>query len=173
MRALTLCVALMAPMLMAADAPPDGRSAATKAIDSVLTQWHLAASRAQLSRYMNYMTSDAVFLGTDATERWSRADLHAYAQPRFERGRGWTMRAARRTITLARDGQHAWFDEQLVTEKMGPARGSGFLRRNSDGAWKIVHYNLSSTIPNAKLKAVKKLLESKPCPPAPATATND
>jgi len=38
----------------------------------------------------------------------------------------------------------AWFDERLQNEKYGETHGSGVLERS----WKIVHYNLSFTVPN-------------------------
>jgi len=46
----------------------------------------------------------------------------------------------------------AWFDELLDTW-MGACRGSGVLRKTSDG-WKIAHYNLALTVPNEKMNQV-------------------
>jgi hypothetical protein len=33
---------------------------------------------------------DGIFIGTDATERWTVAEFKAYAKPHFDKGRGWT-----------------------------------------------------------------------------------
>ena len=57
-------------------------------------------------------------------------------------------------------GETAWFEEDLETANLGPARGSGVLVR-SDGRWLIEQYVLSITVPNEKFKAVKELLEAK------------
>ena len=35
---------------------------------------------------------DAVFIGTDAGERWTIDEFEAYAEPHFSAGRGWTYR---------------------------------------------------------------------------------
>ena len=45
------------------------------------------------------MTDDAVFLGTDATERWDTAAFKGYAQPHFDEGKAWSFRATRRAPT--------------------------------------------------------------------------
>jgi hypothetical protein len=57
-------------------------------------------------------------------------------------------------------GRLAWFDEDRATERLGPCRGSGVLRREGDGAWKIVQYNLAVTVPNEKFDAVRAVLEA-------------
>lgn len=140
---------------------------AEKEIRAVLDDWHDAASRADEARYFGYFADAAVFLGTDATERWDVAAFRAYAHPHFARGKAWSFRAVRRAITVAPDGLHAWFDEDLDTPNMGPARGSGVLVRGAPGApWRIAQYNLALTIPNERLDEVKALLRG----PAPAPA---
>ena len=64
----------------------------------------------------------------------------------------------RRHVTCA--GELCWFDEELETQNLGPARGSGVLR-HVGSAWKIEQYVLSITVPNERFKAVKQLLEEK------------
>ncbi|RLB48895.1 MAG: hypothetical protein DRI90_25030, partial [Deltaproteobacteria bacterium] len=59
----------------------------------------------------------------------------------------------------------AWFDEDLDTPNLGPARGSGVVIRR-ENRWLIVHYNLAITVPNERFKAVKQLLEQPPSPDA-------
>ena len=41
-----------------------------KAIDTILTKWHQAASEANFDTYFGLMASEGVFIGTDATENW-------------------------------------------------------------------------------------------------------
>ncbi|GAB5544953.1 MAG: nuclear transport factor 2 family protein [Sandaracinaceae bacterium] len=127
------------------------------AIDAVIDGWHAAAARSDEDAYFALMTPDAIFLGTDATERWTRDALRAYAHPHFAVGNGWVMRATRRDVYV--QGDVAWFDEDLETENLGPARGSGVLRRTPDG-WRLAHYNLAITVPNDRFHSVRELLRA-------------
>lgn len=133
-------------------------AAARSEIAAVLDDWHDAAARADENRYFSHFATDAVFLGTDATERWDRDAFREYAHPHFESGRAWSFRSARREVIVSRDGSMAWFDEDLETENLGPSRGSGVMIRDSDGKWRIVHYNLAITVPNERFQAVRELL---------------
>lgn len=145
----------------------DERAAAERAIARVIDDWHAAAAAADEDRYFAHLADDAVFLGTDATERWDKAAFRAYAHPHFARGRAWAFRSARRAVTLDVEGRLAWFDEDLTTQNLGPCRGSGVLRRAPDGAWKIVQYNLAVTIPNERFADVKALLDAATTPAPP------
>lgn len=136
-------------------------------IDKLLSEWHAAAARADEAAYFSYLAEDAVFLGTDATERWLRDAFRAYAHPHFAKGKAWSFQATRRAIMVSNDGAIAWFDEDLTTPNLGPARGSGLLIKRN-GSWKIQHYNLAVTVPNERFKEVKRLLET-PKPPEAET----
>ena len=116
-------------------------------IDRVLDDFHAAASAADGERYFGHFSDDAVFLGTDDTERWTVEEFRAYAHPFFAAGHGWTYVSSDRFVMFSADGRLAWFDEKLDNDKYGRTRGSGVLKRTADG-WKIAHYNLSFTIPN-------------------------
>lgn len=147
-------VGVSAPPPSAADQERDKQS-----IAALLDAWHAAAARADEEAYFAHFAPDAVFLGTDATERWDVRAFRAYAHPYFARGKAWSFRAVRRAVLLAPGGQTAWFDEDLDTPNMGPARGSGVLVRERPGApFRIVHYNLALTIPNERMKEIKALL---------------
>jgi ketosteroid isomerase-like protein len=132
--------------------------AAVKAIDKVLDDWHQAAAAADGSRYFNHFTADAVFLGTDATERWTKDEFYKYAKPYFDKGKAWSFKPTKRHVTLDPEGKVAWFDEELDTPNLGPARGSGVLLRQGE-EWKIAHYNLSVPIPNDIFKEIKQRIE--------------
>jgi ketosteroid isomerase-like protein/plastocyanin len=136
------------------------------AIGEVLDDWHAAAAAADEARYFAHLTEDAVFLGTDATERWNKAAFRQYAHPHFAKGKAWSFSAVRRAITVSADGRLAWFDEDLDTPNLGPARGSGVLRKEN-GVWRIAHYNLAITVPNDQFDAVKRALGTG----QPATST--
>ena len=129
-------------------------------VNVALDDWHAAAAAADEERYFSHFADDAVFLGTDAKERWTVAEFKAYAHPHFAAKKAWTMHASRRAVTVREP--YAWFDEDLTTEKLGPARGSGVLVKDRDLNWKIVQYNLALTIPNEKLPAVRALLDGAP-----------
>ena len=150
MSALLLALSLLAP-LAGTDSDPRTRIAAT--VDA----WHAAAARADEDAYFAFFTRDAVFLGTDPTERWTRDEFRQWAHPRFASGKAWTMKATKRWITLSPDASIAWFDEDVLSEGLGPVRGSGVLVRSA-GAWKIAQYNLSVPIPNDRFDAVKRLI---------------
>src|SRR5262245_39513162 len=94
-------------------------------ISACLSTLHDAASKADGDRYFKLFTADAVFLGTDATERWPIDEFKAYAMKRFATGTGWTytLHENSRHITIAND--IAWFDELLDNAKYGHCRGTG------------------------------------------------
>ena len=150
-----LAGAAAAPAPHTADQAPERERAVTAVIDD----WHAAAAAADEERYFGHMSEGAVFLGTDPTERWTKAQFRAYAHPYFVKGKAWSFRPVSRTVSVAPDGSVAWFDEELATPNLGPARGSGVLLR--DGAtWTIVQYNLSVPIPNAVFAQVKGIIAS-------------
>ncbi|HET9451728.1 MAG TPA: nuclear transport factor 2 family protein [Aggregicoccus sp.] len=148
---------LLLPLLAAAPAAAP-RSNPTAAVGAVLEDWHAAAAAADEARYFAHFTRDAVFLGTDGTERWTRDQLRTWAKPFFARGKAWSFRALSRNVAFSKDGQVAWFDEALDTPNLGPARGSGVLVREG-GRWRIAQYNLSVPIPNALMDDFKARIE--------------
>ncbi len=127
-------------------------------VEAVLDDWHDAASKADGERYFGHMCADAVFLGTDASERWTLAEFRAYAEPRFSRGQGWTYTPRERHVFLAPGV--AWFDERLWNEKYGECRGTGVLREE-DGRWRIAQYNLAFPVPNELVNGFLELLEKR------------
>ena len=123
------------------------------AVSAVLDDIHRLASEADFEGYFNLYTPDAVFMGTDAAERWSIAEFKQYARPAFDRGSGWTYVMTERNIFLSDDGNTAWFDERLENEGFGECRGTGVLVK-VDGVWKVSQYNLTVPIPNELLRDV-------------------
>jgi hypothetical protein len=134
-----------------------GPSTPDAEIARVIDDWHDAAARADEARYFGHFAAGGVFLGTDGKERWTVPDFRTYARPHFAKGKAWSFRSVRRALRVA--GSVAWFDEDLDTPNLGPARGSGVLLRDERGAWKIAQYNLSVPIPNERFKEVKALIE--------------
>jgi hypothetical protein len=136
----------------------------TKA-SATLDRFHAAAAAADEATYFSLFAEGGVFLGTDSKERWTVPEFRAYAHPRFAAGKAWAFRSTRRDLSVRSDV--AWFDEDLATPNLGPARGSGALLRDAQGAWKVVQYNLSVPIPNERFADAKKVIEGGglPCKP--------
>ncbi len=156
---LRYCAALMVWVLAGwVNAQSSDGIFATGAVASVLDSWHAAAAAAEEEKYFAYFTPDAVFLGTDATERWSRDEFRKYAHPYFAKGKAWTFKAVSRRVTFAPDHTVAWFDEALDTPNLGLCRGSGVLVATPAG-WKIAQYDLSIPIPNDLAGDFKKRIE--------------
>jgi hypothetical protein len=130
-------------------------TAQVTAINSTLDQLHDAASKADGSRYFKLFTDDAVYIGTDAAERWTIKEFRAFAEPYFAKGTGWTYKPRSRHVTVADIPCHcvAWFDELLDSESYGTSRGTGVLVLK-DGAWKISQYALTFPIPNDLAKGM-------------------
>lgn len=124
-------------------------------ISNILNGWHKAATEANYNDYFDAMSDDAVFIGTDATENWTKAAFQAYAKPHFDKGKAWRFTAIERHIYFNADKTIAWFDELLDTQ-MKICRGSGVLILKK-GTWKIQQYVLSMTIPNDASDAVVKI----------------
>jgi len=85
-------------------------------INSTLDAWHKAAAEAKQDSYFNFMTEDAIFIGTDATENWNKTAFQAFAKPYFDKGKAWNFKALERHIYFDASGKTAWFDELLDTQ---------------------------------------------------------
>ncbi len=143
----TLRTALIAVAL--ALATPAFAATPEEDIGATLDALHAAAARADGATYFGLYTPDAVFIGTDATERWDMLAFRAYAEPHFSKGQGWTYVPRDRQVTLAPLDCRcvAWFDELLDSKSYGTARGTGVLVK-TPGGWKVSQYVLTFPIPN-------------------------
>jgi hypothetical protein len=163
---ISLASAPILAVALAACAPPSPpkipEASERAAIGSAIDDFHDAAAKADEARYFGHFAEDGVFLGTDATERWDVAAFRAYAHPHFEKKKAWSFKSIRRIVTLDAGGSIAWFDEDLATPNLGPARGSGVLVKRG-AEWKISQYNLAITVPNGRFDAVKKAAAGEVC----------
>ena len=128
-----------------------------KKINSTLDSWHKAAANAEFDNYFSFMTSNGIFIGTDATENWQIDAFKAFAKPYFDKGKAWNFTSLQRNIYFDKTQNTAWFDELLDTQ-MKICRGSGVLIREGNN-WKIAHYVLSMTVPNDNSDEVVKVKE--------------
>ena len=103
------------------------------------------------------MTSNGVFIGTDASENWQLEAFKTFSKPYFDKGKAWSFKSLKRNIYFDKSQNTAWFDELLDTQ-MKICRGSGVLIKVGND-WKIAHYVLSMTIPNDNTNEVVKIKE--------------
>ena len=113
---------------------------------SVLYDVHLAKSEADGERYFSHFAKDAVFLGTDRSERMSLVRWRALVGPYFARGQGATSFPIEQFVYLSPDQNMAWFEERLERQLVGQMRGTGVLRKVG-ATWKLAHYNLVLLVP--------------------------
>ena len=131
-----------------------GDPAIRSAVARLLDGWHYDAATGDFEGYFAAMTADAVFIGTDASERWEGAEFRAFAEPYFDGpttfGDGaWTYEPTERWIVAGGVPGVVWFEERLRSPKYGVCRGTGVaLRDASDGAWRIAQYALTFPVPN-------------------------
>lgn len=151
------CFLLLSSFLLASCKPLQPNSADINQVNQFLNGWHQAASDADYNRYFDAFASDGIFVGTDATEHWSKSEFQTFAKPFFDRGKAWDFKAVERHVYFSKDKKMVWFDELLSTWMKG-CRGSGILVKTKE-KWEIKHYVLSTTIPNEHIDAVIQLKE--------------
>jgi hypothetical protein len=114
----------------------------------VLNNFHQAAADANYEKYMALLADNAIYLGTDSSERWNKTEFSAFVKPYFNQGKGWLYHPVERHITATQVRNIVFFDELLENKNYGRCRGSGLLI-NTEQGWKILQYNLSIPVPNA------------------------
>ena len=129
------------------------------AIKSTLDELHDAATKHDEDRYFKLFAPNAVFIGTDAKERWTITQFRAYAHPIFAAGRGWTYVPKVRHVDVDLNAGYAFFDELLDNAKYGECRGTGVLKR-INGSWRIVQYHLTVPVPNELMDEVAKQIKA-------------
>jgi hypothetical protein len=145
-------------MLLGCSAPLQKIENNNLKINTTLDSWHKAAANAEFDNYFSYMTSNGVFIGTDASENWQLDAFKAFSRPYFDKGKAWNFSSLQRNIYFDKSQNTAWFDELLDTQ-MKICRGSGVLIKEGN-TWKIAHYVLSMTVPNDNLDEVVKIKEN-------------
>jgi hypothetical protein len=154
-KARIFCFLLFITLLTGYKKGPVGIEDDKKQIAAMLDSFNLAAARADFKGYFNYFTSDAIFIGTDPTERWDKQQFMVWAKHYFDRGRAWNFKSIDRHIYIGENKNFAWFDELLNTQ-MKICRGSGVVVKKGT-EWKIQQYVLSITMPNDQIEGAVKL----------------
>ncbi len=118
-----------------------------------LAAWHQAARDADEELFFSMMAEGATFVGTDDGEIWSKAAFREASKQKFEAAPAWSMTQTHLRIAWI-SRTTVCFVELLESERLGPCRGSGCVQMK-DGAWKVMHYVLSFSVPNDAIDAVK------------------
>lgn len=158
MKSVTFCISmvLLTFFIFSASVATAASADLNKQAGEVLDKLHIYASKADGSAYFALYTNDAVFFGTDKSERWPISKFKTYAQARFNTGTGWTYKPVERNIFFSKDLKTAWFDERLE-HTAGEARGTGVLVLE-DKNWKIAQYNLSFPVPNDLFEPIYEMI---------------
>ncbi len=130
-----------------------GGAGPTRALATVLDDYHDAAAKADGERYFGHFAPEGVFLGTDATERWTVNEFRRYGGAAFERDSAWIFVPQWRAVEFDPTGTVAWFHEVLHSDSFGECRGTGTARR-IDGTWRLTLYDLTVPIPNDLLTGI-------------------
>ncbi len=147
---LILCMALVG--CNPAEKPTQSLAEIKTEVNTLMNDWHAAASEANYENYFSKMDNISIFIGTDASENWGKKAFQDFSKPYFDRGKAWDFKVLERNVYTSKNSDVVWFDELLKTW-MGTCRGSGVLEKESD-TWKIKHYVLSVTIPNDDIQKV-------------------
>ncbi len=126
-------------------------------VNIAMDKWHDAAAHGDEEVFFKWMDTDAIYLGTDSAERWSKEEFRKWSKPHFDKEVAWAFKPKKRNIYFSDKGQYAWFEETLDTW-MGECRGTGVMRRLPEG-WRIKHYNLAILVPNDVVKDFISLVQ--------------
>jgi len=154
----TLAFALVLSIVSFSSFAVDKANLEKNSINKLLNSFHQHAANAEAKPYFDLLSQESIFLGTDASERWTKEEFKAYVVPYFSKGQGWLYTPTQRNISLLETEQVAFFDELLDSETYGICRGSGVLIKTLQG-WKISQYNLSIPMPNGVAKALVKKIK--------------
>ena len=122
-------------------------------LNKQIDNWHQAAANKDADTYFGMMAPESIFIGTDKTENWTKAEFEALYRPYFAEGKSWDFKKIDRNWYFNKANNIAWFDETLDTW-MGVCQSSGVMEKHSNGDWLIKHYQLSLTVDNDKIDAV-------------------
>lgn len=153
MKKLLLLILVLLPFLSNAQS-----SGAKAVINQQLDAWHKAAADVNADLYFGFLADDAIYIGTEKSERWDKEAFWEFARPYFEKGKTWDFTPYDRQIFISKNEEIAWFSELLETH-MGICRGSGILTRD-ENQWKVHQYHLSVTLPNELVTDFVDLVES-------------
>ena len=111
-------------------------------ITQMLDNWHKAAANTDQTAYFDGIDENGIYIGTDATEIWTKQEFFEWSKPYFDKGKAWGFTAIKRNIYLSEDHSFAWFDE-LLQFTGGVFRGSGVVMQER---WPVENKTLCAFI---------------------------
>ncbi len=72
-------------------------------INNTLNQWHKDVADSNFDAYFNKMTSNSVFVCTDASEVWSKQKFKEFAKSFFNKKETWNFTSINRNIYFSSD----------------------------------------------------------------------
>jgi hypothetical protein len=148
-----LFILLVLPLFLIA------QSKAQDEVNAFIDQWHQDASNADMEAYFEKIDDVGIYIGTDATEVWTKDEFYEWQKPRTADGTAWDFTSIERNIYTGKKSKYVWFDE-LLSFSAGTLRGSGILIKRKEG-WRILHYVLSLPVPNDRFGAVLEAMEDR------------
>ena len=97
-------------------------------IAGVLDAWHGAAAAADEEKYFSYFTPDAVFLGSDASERWTRDEFRKWAATVLRPGQGLELQGGVAVDLLLAGPRRGMVRRGARHAEHGPVPGIGCSR---------------------------------------------
>jgi hypothetical protein len=161
MKRVILAICMFAASLTASAQQAD--AALTSAVNKFMDGWYDDAAHSRQAHF-DKLAADAVVVGTDEHERWSKDEFKASVKKHFERKSAFNFKSLQRHVYASQDGSLVWLDELLDTKEFGLCKSSAVLRKTSKG-FEIVHYELAYVVPNKVAGQVMKLVkdaEAKP-----------
>lgn len=126
-------------------------------LNKIMDNWHLAAATADADAFYGRIAKEGIYIGTDASERWLRDELRAWAKSAFERESAWSFKAVERNWQFL--SEDCAIGDELLDTWMGPCRSTMVLKK-VEGEWLIYHYQLSVTVPNEKIQDFIELMNN-------------
>src|SRR5215207_9474263 len=78
-------------------------------INTLIDNWHIAAAKADASTFFQTMGDHCIYIGTDASERWTKTEFITFAKPYFDKGKAWDFKPYDRDLHVTNNGKIAWF----------------------------------------------------------------
>jgi hypothetical protein len=155
MKRLILAICMFAASLGASAQQAD--PALTGAVGKFMDGWYDDAAHSRQAHF-DKLAADAVVVGTDEHERWSKGEFKAAVKKRFESKSAFNFKPLQRHVYASKDGSLVWLDEVIDTREFGLCKSSAVLRKTSTG-FEIVHYELAYVVPNKVAGQVEKLVK--------------
>ncbi len=92
---------------------------ANEEVNIILDSFHQAAADANFEHYFSLFSVDGIYMGTDASERWTKEQFKAFVKPYFSKGKGWLYKVKERHISTTSTPEVVFFDELLENKYLG------------------------------------------------------